>query len=206
MLNEISEIPQVQFRECMSQNSSWRQTAHTLKGLTKGGFVKGLFTKVWAGLREVQCWQQSVTTYRHEGVMGEHVPEPSENCSWRKGHPTGAIASMKEPSRCQTIRTGAEEILHLDFLQLIWRTPCQCFPLDEPKSSPGQAVLTQLLKVSLLGNELMGKMEDGPEAQRETREQSLQVGLNLLQPAGVKSCLHTRDNHHWDLALKDRLR
>lgn len=205
MLNEISEIPHVRFRECMSQNSSWRQTAHTLKGLTKGGLVKGLFTKVWAGLREVQGWQQSVTTCRHEGVMGEHVPEPGENCSWRKGHPAGAIASMKEPSRCQTIRMGVEGILHLDFLQLIWRTPCQCFPLAESKWSPGQAVLTQLLKVSLLGSELMGKMEDGLEAQRETPEQRLQVGLSLLQPAGVKSCLHTIDNNHWDWALKDRI-
>lgn len=59
MLNEISEIPPVQFRECMSQNSSWRWMVLTPKGWLRK-VIKEPFTKVWAGFREAQAWQESV--------------------------------------------------------------------------------------------------------------------------------------------------
>lgn len=50
---------------------------HTLKELTKEHlFSKGLFTKVWVGFREVQAWQQSVTTFAPKGAMGVYFPEP----------------------------------------------------------------------------------------------------------------------------------
>lgn len=78
MLNEISEIPPVLFTEYVSQHSSWRQMAHTLKELTKEHlFIKGLFTKVWVGFREVQAWQQSVITFAPKGMMRVYFPEPT---------------------------------------------------------------------------------------------------------------------------------
>lgn len=40
MLNEISEIPQVRFTQCVSQNASWGQMAHTVEGLTQEHLLK----------------------------------------------------------------------------------------------------------------------------------------------------------------------